>query len=190
MPVYIAARDLDGFPIGTHQFIIIIIIENKSNPHPAAKLNANMIPPKILGNGMLGHVIGAHNQSGLVVEYFEKSDYKATLEYFDKKMVHFYKSDYDTEVIKVVFPNKNEQIAIREIYDLVNAYHINQSIDKIKYPSMGLGFNSNSWVQTVIELAGGKVKSDLKGFDIANNKRIPKTYFLPYCPVKQRPPVN
>ncbi len=52
----------------------------------------------------------------LIVEYFEKSDYKATLEYFDKKRVRFYKSDYDTEVIKVIFPKKNEQIAIREIF--------------------------------------------------------------------------
>lgn len=187
MPVYVAARDLDGFAIGTHQFIII---ENKSNPHPAAKLNKKTISPKNLGNGKLGYVIGAHNQSNLVVEYFEKSDYRATLEYFDKKSVRFYKSDYDTEVIKVVFPKKNEQIAIREIFEMVNAYHINQSIDKIKYPPMGLGFNSNSWAQTVIELAGGKVKSDLEGFDIANKKRIPKTYFLPYCPVKPRPIIN
>ncbi len=107
----------------------------------------------------------------------------ATLEYFYKKRVVFYKSDYDTEVIKVSFPKKNEQIAIREVFGLVNAYHINQSIDEIKYPPAGLGFNSNSWAQTVIELAGGKVQSDLKGFDVANKKRIPETYFTPNCPV-------
>lgn len=135
-------------------------------------------------------MIGAHNKSNLAVEYFERSDYKATLEYFDKKKVRFYKSDYDTEIIKVDFSKKNEQTVIREIFSLVSAYHLNQSIDKIKYPPVGLGFNSNSWAQTVIELAGGKVKSDLKGFDIANEKRIPKTYFLPHCPVKKRPIIN
>ena len=125
-----------------------------------------------------------------MVEYFEKSDYKATLEYFDKKQVRFYKADYDTEIIKVNFLKKNEQIAIRKVFGLVSAYHLNQSIDKIKYPPGGLGFNSNSWAQTVIELAGGKVKSDLKGFDIGNKKRIPKTYFLPHCPVIKRPTIN
>lgn len=187
MPVYIAARDLDGFAIGTHQFIIV---ENKSNPHPAAKLDGKVISPKNLGNGKLGYVIGAHNRSNLAVEYFEKSDYKAALEHFDKKMVKFYSSDYDTEVIKVIFSSKDEQIAIREIFDFVNNYQINQSMDKIKYPPVGLGFNSNSWVQTVIELAGGKVQSDLKGFDVANKKRIPETYFLPHCPANPRPVIN
>ena len=101
MPVYIAARDLDGFAIGTHQFIII---EDKSNPHPAAKLDDKVISPKNLGKGKIGYVIGAHNQSNLVVQYFEKSD--------------------------------------------------------------------------------------LKGFDIANKKRIPRTYFTPNCPIKRRPTVN
>ena len=187
MPVYIAARDLDGFAIGTHQFIVI---ENNSNPHTSAKINGKAISPKNLGNGKLGYVIGAHNLTNLVVEYFERSDYKATLEYFDSKKVRFYKSDYDTEIIRVKFPDKNEQIAIRQIFDLVSSYHTNQSIDRIKYPPVGLGFNSNSWAQTVIELAGGKVLSDLKGFDIASKKRIPKTYFMPFCPVTPRPTIN
>ncbi len=181
MPVYIAARDLDGLAIGTHQFIII---ENEANPHPLAKLDGKIISLKDLGN-----VIGAHNKTNLAVEYFEKSDYAATLEYFDQKRVRFYKSDYDTEVIQVKFPKTHAQIAIKEIIKLVDIYHMNQLIDKIKYPLAGLGFNSNSWAQTVIELAGGKVKSDLKGLDVANKKRIPKTYFMPHCP-RSRPIIN
>ena len=187
MPVYIAARDLDGFAIGTHQFIVI---ETKSNPHPSAKLDNKIISPRVLGNGKLGYVLGAHNQTNLVVEYFEKSDYKATLEYFDNKRVKFYKSDYDTELIRVDFAKKHEQIAIREIFDLVNTYYLNQSIDEIKYPPVGLGVNSNSWVQTVISLVGGKAPNDLKGFDVSNNKTIPKTYFMPFCPVDPRPIIN
>ena len=103
--------------------------------------------------------------------------------------MRFYKSDFDTEVIQVKFPKIHTQIAIREIIRLVDIYHMNQSMYKIKYPLAGLGFNSNSWAQTIIELAGGKVKSDLKGLDVANKKRIPKTYFMPYCP-KSRPIIN
>lgn len=186
MPVYIAARDLDGLVFGTHQFIII---ENEEIPHPLAKLDGKIIPLRSLGNGKLGYVIGAHNKNNLAVEYFERSDYTATLEYFDKERVVFYKSDFDTEVIQVKFPKLDTKVAIREIIELVNIYHINQLTDKIKYPLAGMGFNSNSWAQTVIELAGGKVKSDLKGLDISNGKRIPKTYFMPYCP-KSRPILN
>lgn len=106
MPVYLAARDLAGLPIGTHQFIII---ENQANPYPAPKINGQTINLKSLGNGKSGYVIGTHNRDNLAVEFFEKSDYEATLEYFDKKRLSFFKSDFDTEVIKVelpAYPNK------------------------------------------------------------------------------------
>lgn len=188
MPIYIAARDLAGMvPIGTHQFIII---DNLSDPYQGAMLAGKTVRPRPLGNGKLGYVIGAHNRGNLEALYFEKNDYEATLEYFDKKRVSFFKSDFDTEVLKVTFPNINEKVAILKIIRIVDAYSINQSMDKITYPSAGFGFNSNSWAQTVIQLAGGKVKSDLKGFDISNDKRIPKTYFTPICPVKPRQKIN
>lgn len=188
MSIYIAARDLAGMvPIGTHQFIII---DNLSTPYQSAKLAGETIRPKPLGNGKLGYVIGAHNRGNLEAIYFEKNDYEATLEYFDKKRVRFFKSDFDTEILKVKFPNINEKTAILKIIRIVDAYSINQSMDKIAYPPAGFGFNSNSWAQTVIQLAGGKVQSDLNGFDISNNKRIPKTYFTPICPVKPRPIIN
>ncbi len=188
MAIYIAARDLAGIvPIGTHQFIII---DDLSTPYQNGMLVDKIISPKNLGNGKLGYVIGAHNRGNLEVIYFEKNDYEATLEYFDKKRVRFFKSDFDTEVIKVKFPNGNEKVAIYEIIKMVNIYSLNQSMDKIAYPPAGFGFNSNSWAQTVIELAGGVVKSDLKGIDISNEKRIPKTYFMPICPAQPRPKIN
>jgi len=188
MSVYIAARDLAGIvPIGTHQFIII---DNLSRPYQNSMLSGEIVGPKNLGHGELGYVIGAHNRGNLEAIYFEKSDYEATLEYFDKKRVSFFKSDFDTEVIKVKFPNINEQAATVEIIKIVNAYSINQSIDKITYPSAGFGFNSNSWAQTVIELAGGIVQSDLKGVDISHEKRIPRTYFISICPAQPRPKIN
>lgn len=188
MSIYIAARDLAGIvPIGTHQFIII---DKLSAPHPSGMLRGKITNPKNLGNGKLGYVIGAHNRGNLEAVYFEKNDYEATLEYFDKKRVHFFKSDFDTEVIKVNFPKINEKVAVVKIIRIVNDYSLNQLTDKISYPSAGFGFNSNSWAQTVIELAGGVVQSDLKGFDISNKKRIPKTYFMPICPSKPRQKIN
>ncbi|MBL1259303.1 MAG: hypothetical protein COB33_002080 [Thiotrichaceae bacterium] len=123
MPVYIAARDLDGFPIGTHQFIII---EEQSNPHPVATLGGKFISLRTLGNGKVGYVIGTHNRGNLAVEFFEESDYEATLEYFD------------TEVIQVKFPKVHDQIAIRKILKLVDNYYINQSLDKISSCGYGI----------------------------------------------------
>jgi len=187
MPIYISARDLAGLPIGTHQFIII---EFQSNSYPPAKLGDKTIQPKMLGNGNVGYVIGAQNRGNLQVEFFEKSDYQATLEYFDRKRLSFFKSDFDTEARIVNFQKIGEQNAIREILRLVDTYHINQTIDKIKYPTAGLGYNSNSWAQTVIELAGGKIDSDMSGWDVSNGKRIPKTYFVPVCPAEPRPELN
>lgn len=188
MSIYIAARDPAGIvPIGTHQFIII---DNLSTPYQAAKIKNKIISPKLLGNRKLGYVIGAHNRGNLEDIYFEKSDYEATLEHFDKKRISFFKPDFDTEVLKVKSPNINKKVTTLKIIGLVDTYSINQSMDKITYPSAGFGFNSNSWAQTVIQLAGGIVQNDLIGLDISNKKRIPKTYFIPTCPVKPRPKIN
>ena len=188
MSIYVAARDLAGLvPIGTHQFIVI---DNLSTPYKNATLSGKTIKPQDLGNGKLGYVIGAHNRGNLEVIYFEKNDYIATQEYFDKKRVHFFKSDFDTELIKVKYANLNENLAAIRIFRLVEAYSTNQTMDKIGYPAAGLGFNSNSWVQTIIQLSGGAVSEDLKGLDISNEKRIPKTYFMPVCPINPRPTLN
>ena len=187
MRIYIAARDLSGLPFGTHQFVIIKV---QSTPHPSARLGGNVVSPQNLGNGKLGYVVGAQNRGNLAVEFFEKNDYEATLEYFDKKRVSFFKSDFDTQVIEVKFPGLRAQVAARKIFELIDNYDINQTMDRIKYPTAGFGFNSNSWAQTVIELAGGKVDNDMKGLDISNNKRIPKIYFDPVCLLKPRPVIN
>ncbi len=187
MSIYIAARDLAGLPFGTHQYLII---ETNSNPHPSARLNDKLVRPKNLGNGKLGYVVGAHNRDNLSVIYFEKSDYEATQEYYDKNRISFFSSDFDTEVIKVNYSNTKIDEAIKLVFNLVDNYNINQSMDKIKYPTAGFGFNSNSWAQTIIELSGGTVVSDLDGIDISSDKRIPKTYFEPICPIERRPKIN
>tara|TARA_Y100000296_G_scaffold44139_1_gene50637 strand:- start:3158 stop:3727 length:570 start_codon:yes stop_codon:yes gene_type:complete len=188
MTTYIAARDLAGLPFGTHQFIVVVITERENFPLP--RLNRKTISPKYLGPGKIGYVIGAQNRGNLQVEFFEKNDYLATKEFFDKSLVSWYKSDFDTEMIEVVFSEKNEAGALRKLYDLVDNYNINQSYDAINYPKAGLGYNSNSWAQTALELAGGIKPSNLKGLDISHEKRIPKTFFEPICPVKPRPKIN
>ncbi len=78
-----------------------------------------MVHPKNLGNGKLGYVVGAHNKDNLSVIYFEKSDYEATQEHYDKNRISFFSSDFDTEVIKVDYSNIKVDAAIKLMFNLI-----------------------------------------------------------------------
>ena len=168
MAIYVAARDLAGSfsVIGTHQFIIISPDTGKAPP--AILPDGSVVKPRLLGNGKSGYVIGAQNRGRLVVEYFEKSDYRATLEHFaPEKYKKWYKADLDTELDQVIHAG-NDATFIRKILLLVNNYMINEREDNIPYPFSGLAINSNSWAQM----------------------RIPAIYFQAICPVTPRPKIN
>lgn len=190
MAVYVGARDLAGKLafIGTHQFLIII--PDSGSVPPAVLPSGKRIYPKKLGNGKAGYVIGAQNKGRLVVEYFEKSDYLATLEHFNpKKHRTWYKTDLDAE-LKLIRHNTGDAVFIQKLIFLINNYIINESEDNIPYPFSGLSVNSNSWAQSIILAANGKVGSDFKGLDISHNMRIPAIYFQAICPALPRPKVN
>jgi hypothetical protein len=188
MSVYVAARDLANVPLGKHQFLIIV---NTTNPYPPARLGGDVVYAQDLGKGTMGYVVGAQNRGDLVVEYFEASDTRATLEYFDRSVVKWYQADFDTEVAPVAFKKTDAATGVTRVFELIDNFALNQELDPIRYPTAGLGYNSNSWAQTVIELAGGTVKSsNMKGWDVSNGKRIPKTYFEAVCTVRPRPVLN
>jgi hypothetical protein len=190
MAVYVGARDLAGSMafIGTHQFLVIAPDSGKAPP--AILPDGKTVFPKNLGNSKSGFVIGAQNRGRLIVEFFEKSDYQATLEHFNPdKYRKWYKTDLDAELIQVKH-NSNDMAFIAKILFLINNYIINERDDNIPYPFSGLAVNSNSWAQSVILAANGKVASDFKGLDISNNKRIPAIYFQAVCPAIPRPKVN
>lgn len=126
----------------------------------------------------------------MVAEYFEASDLEAAREHFDPRRLSWFRSDFDTEAVKVKFKNKTTVEGAKRIFELIENYSINESMDKIPYPRGGIGYNSNSWAQTVISLAGGIGTSDFSGADIGNDKRIPKIYFDPVCLVEPRPRIN
>ena len=190
MAVYVGARDLAGnFAfIGTHQFLVIA--PDPGSVPPVILPSGKTIFPRTLGNGKSGYIVGAQNRGRLLVEYFEKSDYLATLEHFNpNKHRKWYKADLDAE-LALVKHNNNDSIFIRKLFFLINNYIINEREDNIPYPFSGLAVNSNSWAQSVIAAANGKVIEDLKGLDIFHNKRIPAIYFQAICPATPRPKVN
>lgn len=186
MTVYIGARDLNGLPVGTHQFIVITYTSQQS-----ITLGGRVIASKALGSGTHGIVIGAQNRGALQVEAFETADTEAAMEYFGGAKKEWYESDYDAE-LRVVKFNSSATSAYgeRRLNQLIDAYLINQTLDPISYPTAGMGFNSNSWAQSAIQYAGGKAISNMGGLDIFHGRRIPETYFIPYCPAKPRVKLN
>jgi len=186
MTIYVGARDLSGLPIGTHQFIVITYSSRQS-----IMIGRRVYVTRLLGPKVHGIVIGAQNRGTLNVEVFEKADTLAAQEHFGGVKKVWHKSDYDTEMKIVKFNGSEFSLHHeRKLVSLVDAYFINQTLDPIRYPTAGAGFNSNSWAQSVIEYSGGKVGSNMKGLDIYHKRRIPETYFIPYCPSEPRVKLN
>jgi len=186
MAIYVGARDLSGLAVGTHQFIVITY----QNPIFPLNIGLSKIPTKQLGGGVRGIVIGAQNRGTLAVEFFEKGDLTAAMEFFGSVETKWHTPDYDAQLIKVKYDSMPEQEAKRRVISLIDSYILNQTTDPIRYPTAGFGVNSNSWAQSVIEYSGGKVSGDMKGLDISNSKRVPRTYFMPFCTSKPRIKVN
>lgn len=190
MPIYLGARDLAGMFVGTHQFIVLV----SDKLLVSRTVGLTNVEAKFIGKKdekpLYGIVIGAQNRGNLVLEFFEKSDYQATMEYFGGQDTKWYQSDFDAEMLEVDFGTTAEQAAIDAVLFRTGTFLLNQSLDPIRYPTNGFGYNSNSWAQSVIQYAGGKVVDDLGGLDVGSSKRIPQTYFEPFCPVNRRPKVN
>ena len=189
MTVYLGSRDLNGVLIGTHQFIVLAnsyLLSCRNRPESAAQA-------RHLGKRnrqeLFGVVVGAQNiHHKLIVEYFEGADTAATHEFFGLKEKKWYLSDFDTEMFPVNFGEVKEQAAIERILFLIENYNINVTQDSIRYPTAGLGFNSNSWAQSIIQYAGGKTIENTAGLDVSSDRRIPKIYFEPIS--TKRPKVN
>lgn len=186
MTVYIGARDLNGLPVGTHQFIVI----TSSTPQ-AIVIGGRAVLSRTLGLNVHGIVIGAQNRGSLKVEAFEDADTLAAREHFGGLEKKWYQSDYDAELHIVKFNGATfSPYGEKKLISLIDAYLINQLLDPIRYPTASAGFNSNSWAQSAIKYAGGTTTSNMAGLDIFHHKRIPETYFLPYCPSKPRVKLN
>ncbi len=190
MPIYLGARDLNGVFVGTHQFIVIVS-NTLLTPRDVA---GQSVKAQHLGKkdqkDIYGLVFGAQNRGTLNVEFFESADLTATKEYFGGIATSWNKSDFDAEMYGVDFGKTDEAVAIDALLYRVMAYIYNQRTDPITYPTAGFGYNSNSWAQSVIQYAGGKVTDDVDGVDVGSSKRIPKTYFDAVCTIKPRPKLN
>ena len=186
--VYSAARDLNEFPIGTHQFEVLIP-DNPQDFDEKKLKELGVEPMRDLGNGEKGWVIGGHSRKGvdgknyLQAEFFEKADTEATKEFLDPKIVKWYKSDFDTEAGLVKHEGKTDTEYITDLLKNIKNYQGNQSSMPIPYPKNTDQYdkrtwNSNSWNNSNLKHAGGtEYQTDFKGMDAARDNVIPKKYF-------------
>lgn len=174
--LYVVGRDLAGSAvIGTHQFIVMV-------PEDSSKFDT-----RDLGDGTQGIVVGAHNQTRLLVDFFETSDYQAIKEYTNPdKYVSFFKPDLDAEVHPVNIGSNSIDSAIQITLNSIAHYTAYEAIHNHPYPSTSETLengptllNSNSWAQSLIEhnFGTGKVVEDFIGKDSGHQNRFPSRYF-------------
>lgn len=202
--VYLAGRDLAGFPVGTH--LLIVLVTGVSKPHLVSYRDPNVahasvdkayrLTPRDLGDGTTyGIVAGAQcKQSRLLLEYFEASDYQAVREHYNwSEYGSTFSSDFDTEMHEAKQTGATSistGLLIGKILGLLSNYVESEASQNIPYPFMGNGLNSNSFAQSVLEYAGCTVTGDYNGLDLSGGLRLPKAYFEPHTPGRSLPSVN
>jgi len=206
MEIYWLARDLNGFPLGRHQFIVIIT-GNKASYFNMPRSNQPILSQKI--DHRYGLVLGAHNIkpvdqklsanfNRLVFKAFEPADLAAAKEYLtaSKPTGHAAWENYKPAEAKKITPIAGittEQLT-RQILDAVDFYIINEKNTNIAYPPPWLGKNSNSWAQSIMNLVQANLPqgaSDFDGADAGYDITIPAMYFKGICsPCKIQNPVH
>lgn len=206
MEIYWLARDLNGFPVGRHQFIVIIT-GNKPTYFNMPRSNQPILSQKI--DHRYGLILGAHNIkpanqikpanfNRLLFKAFESADLAAAKESLtgSKPSGHKLWENYKPAEAKKINPINGvtiEQLA-RQILDAVDFYIVNEKNTNIAYPTPWLGKNSNSWARSIMNLVQAnlaKDASDFDGADAGNDVSIPAMYFKGICsPCKIQNPVH
>ena len=189
--LYAAARDLNGFPVGTHQFSILAP-DNTEDFIPELLSEIGAPPMQDLGDGTMGWVVGAHkvqtsDNSGIFLldaKFNESADFSAAQQFINpKKYVSWIKPDFDTEAYKVKHPGLTDTQVITNM--LQNTINYQNNMVSIPYPldkpSAYLDkniINSNSWNQSILKYSGAtEYPNDFKGADVGTKNSLNQNYF-------------
>lgn len=197
LAVYLAGRDLNGVPVGTHIFLVLIP-DNPGGFSKGITIGGNIIKPRSItfaGKKNI-FVIGAHNVNGrLKVKPFENADWTATKQYFAPLLfTNPLASDFSPEfrgvTSNVCFigdkSKSQDSLLIENIIKSINNYIVNEAVQNIRYPAPleqlqpGKGFiNSNSWANSVIDSVFSSVRGgrNFGGLDALSGNRLPAEYF-------------
>lgn len=153
---------------------------------------------KDINRDIVGWVIGAHQveidgKPRLIVVPFEASDMRAAREVLAPDIFrHVGIRDFSPKYSEVTFKG-SEAMFVARLFRMIRTYMIVEEAQHIPYPRFGGGYNSNSWVQTLLTLAGGTVKDggDFDAYDRSHLLRIPNVYFQgACCPIRPIPDLN
>ncbi|MDO6545528.1 hypothetical protein [Photobacterium sanguinicancri] len=198
METYWLARDLNGVPLGRHQFIVILT-GNSPRAFRLKHSKQTLVSRKI--GTQFGLVLGAQNVkptnggkfNRLIVVPFEKADMASAVEHFGGAPSHLSKQfAYKKAEAKRVYPRKDasESDLVNAIIKAVDFYIVNESSQPIAYPPPWLGKNSNSWANSVLDAAPTSLPTDPRervkagdffGADAAHDIRINQMYFRRIC---------
>lgn len=161
--------------LGAHQFILLI-------PERANEVSLTL---KDLGDGTKGIVVGAYAVGGkLSATFFDPSDTSTV-----HAMIADPRNDSRFQIERVN-PEKSMCLVsldrvIEHIVQIAKKYEAKEAKQLPSYPKGLSGMlsddcrNSNSWAQTVIEIAVGPnaVLEDFDGADLCSDKRLAAEYF-------------
>lgn len=196
MEIYWLARDLNGFFVGRHQFIVIIT-GDKPSYFNMPRSNKPILSQKI--DHRYGLILGAHNikpadqqksahYNRLIFKAFEAADLAAAKEFLTAskptghKVWEYYKPAEAQKIIPIAGITI-EQLA-RQILDAIDFYIVNEETTNIAYPTPWLGKNSNSWARSIMNIVQANLPNgagDFDGADAGNDVSIPAMYFKGIC---------
>lgn len=200
MEIYLLARDLNGVPVGRHQFFVILTGNSQQAfrlPHSNQTLHSRKIGQQY------GLVLGAQNVKSssqsktkfnrLTFVPFERADLSCATEYFSgAPSILSGQFGYKKAEAKRVMPKNGyteKQLGLA-ILSAIDFYIVNENNQPIAYPPPWLGKNSNSWTNSILdvvpadlpnELKARQLHADFKGADAAHDVRIHQMYFKGLC---------
>lgn len=200
METYLLARDLNGVPVGRHQFFVILT-GNSQQAFRLQNSNQTLVSRKI--GQHYGLVLGAQNvkssaQSStkfnrLIFVPFERADFSCAIEYFGgAPSILSGQFGYKKAEAKRVMPKNGyteTQLGLA-ILSAIDFYIVNENNQPIAYPPPWLGKNSNSWTNSILDVVPAELPSGSKarqqhanfnGADAAHDVRIHQMYFKGLC---------
>jgi hypothetical protein len=150
--VYWAARDLDGPPVGNHQFVLITLGEKGSlSPIPALTEKSQRFVT-LGGFAVRKRLRFLSNQS---------ADVKAAREGLNPAdRVKWHTADFDLERKRVTSPGGSDLAFAQKLVRLCLLYSRNEARNNVTYDL--LDANCASWVNTLLKVAGVSKSERLK----------------------------
>lgn len=200
METYLLARDLNGVPIGRHQFFVILTGDEQRTFR--LRHSSQTLSSRNLGS-QFGLVLGAQNIASansikhkfnrLIFVPFNKADLSCAVEFFSgQPSVLSQQFGYkQTEGVRIKPRNGfTEHQLAQSILSSIDHYIVNERNEPIAYPPPWFGKNSNSWTNSILDIVPADLPTDVKtrrkitdfqGADAAHDVRIHQMYFKGLC---------